>query len=689
ESIDYFVNNNFPPHPVKVFPIAQLADAFQFMGGARHIGKIIVSMEEEVQVAPPNHITFKEDGTYLITGGASGFGLAVASWMTTKGAKNLVLMSRSGTKTDEEKAVVEGMRKKGVNVMVAKADVSDKKDIDRVFKEIKNTMPPLRGIQHAAMVLDDGSIPEIDRDRYLKVFVPKAVGCWLLHEATKDVDLDHFVSYSSISAIYGNPGQVSYVGANSFLDNFSSYRRSLGLPAMTINWGVIGEVGFVARSGNVGGLLYKQGWKAFTLTQALSVLEQMLLTNPVQRVATDSDWEMIGSFYPHSATSSRFEHLVKEKELSEGGAAGTGDGALKTTLLEAKPEEQLEILLDQLKNTFARVLGTTVGKLDTSEPVTKYGLDSLMANQIRNWVQGNVAVDYSMMKIMKGPTMEEMSLQILGELTGQGVGENGEEQVKTELDKWIIRSKKIENPRMRLICLPYFAGGASVFTSWHELLPDDIEVCAVQFPGREERGDEKAYDDVFALVKKLGEVMEPLLTAPCAFYSHSSGAGIALELVRHLREKMNFTPFKFFVGGWRAPHLESPFKFLNAIHEDEVYKEKNIPNIKNHLRSLEIPEAVIENEEVFNEMLPSLRADILLGKKYKYYDSEPLECPLVAFAGTDDSVFSEDQIKEWGKHTSAEFTFERVEGGHLFCRDHKEELLSKLSEELDKKVTVS
>lgn len=686
ESIDYFVENKFPAHPVKIFPIAKLTDALQYMAGARHIGKIIVTMEGEVQVAPPEHIRFKENGTYIVTGGASGFGLAVANWMSQNGAINMVLVSRSGPKTDEEKAVIEKMKARGVNVMLPKCDVSKKEDVDRMFADIKKSMPPVKGIQHAAMVLDDGSIPEIDYNRYMRVFEPKAVGCWLLHEATKTMDLDHFVSYSSISAIYGNPGQVSYVGANSFLDNFSWYRRSLGLPATTINWGVIGDVGFVARSGKVGGLLYKQGWKTFTLQESLGILEEMLLNNPVQRVATDSDWEMIGNFYTHSAKSSRFEHLVREKELAGGAASGAGSGQLKTTLAEAKPEEQNEILLTNLKDTFARVLGTTSDKLSTTEPVTKYGLDSLMANQIRNWVQSNLNVDYSMMRIMRGPTMEEMTTQILEELSGATGTDTSQLEEKSELDKWIIRTRKIENPRLRLFCLPYFAGGASIFNSWHEFLPDDIEVCAVQFPGREERGNEKAYDDVFELVKKLGDVMEPLLTTPIAFYAHSSGAGVALELARYLRKEKDVTPVRFMVGGWRAPHLPSPFKFLDAIAEDEVYKEKNIPNIKGHLRSLEIPESVIENDDVFNEMLPALRADILLGKRYKFYEDTPLDCPLTAFAGTNDTVFTEDQIAEWKKHTSNSFSLKHVNGSHLFCRDNKEELLEILSMELSDQV---
>lgn len=692
DSIDFFIEHGFSPHPVTVFPIAKLADAFQYMGGARHIGKIIVSMEGNVDIAPPKEIKFDKNGTYLITGGASGFGLGVANWMTTRGCKNLVLLSRSGTKNEEEAAIVQQMRNNGVNVMLAMGSVDKQDDMDRIFKEIKRNMPPLKGVQHAAMVLDDGSIPEITHERYMKVFNPKALGCWILHVATKDMDLDHFVSYSSISAVYGNPGQVSYVGANSFLDNFSHWRRAQGLPATTINWGVIRDVGFVARSEKVGAnvneLLYKQGWKSFSLQQATTILENILLSNPVQRVATDSDWETIGNFFPHSATSSRFAHLVNEKKLNVGVGAGIGDGSLKTTLLESKSDEQQEILLDQLKDTFARVLGTTANKLDTSEPVTKYGLDSLMANQIRNWVQSNVGIDYSMMKIMRGPTIEEMTEQVLDELLGGGIIDDGESGAKSEIDKWIIRTSKVENPRLRLFCLPYFAGGASIFSTWHELLPDDIEVCAIQFPGREERGDEKAYDNAFELVAKLTEVMEPLLTVPCAFYAHSSGAGIALELARYLRKKLDVHLTQFMVGGWRAPHLDSPFQYLNAIDEDEVYKEKNIPNIKNHLRSLEIPESVIENDAVFNEMLPALRADILLGKKYVYYEDEPLECPLTAFAGKNDSVFSEDQIKEWSLHTSNEFKYKVVNGSHLFCRDNREELLAIVSEELSEKIIV-
>ncbi len=652
------------------------------MAGARHIGKIIISMEGEVRAAPPREIRFKEKASYMITGGCSGFGLAVADWMTSKGARNLVLMSRSGPKTDVEKNMISQIREKGVRVMIAKGDVSIREDVDRIMREVQEQMPPLKGIQHAAMVLDDGSIPEIDHDRYLKVFIPKAIGCWNLHEAIRDMEMDHFVLYSSISSVYGNPGQVSYVAGNSFLENFAQFRRSRGMAAMTINWGVLGDVGFVARSGNVGGLLYKQGWKTFTLKQSTDILEQMLLTNPVQRVATDSDWEMVGNFYPHSAKTSRFGHLIKEKELSAVSSSGSGDGGLRTTLKELAEEEQIDILGSRLRETFARVLGSSADKVDPGEPVTKYGLDSLMANQIRNWIQSSLAVDYSMMRIMKGPSLQEMTEQILEELNGQLSSGAGAGTEKSEMDKWVLRSKEIDNPRMRLFCLPYFAGGASVYSTWNDYLQEGIEVCAIQYPGREERADEEAIDNHLDLVKAIADAIDPLLNCPVAFYCHSAGAGIGLELARYLRREKGIQPVKFMVGGWRSPHLESPFKFLDAIADDEVYMDKNIPNIISHLRSLEIPESVLTNKELIDEMLPSLRADILLGKRYTYYEDEPLSCSITAFAGKEDSVFTEEQVKAWKKHTSGEFRYIRVNGSHLFCRDNKEELLEILSEEL-------
>jgi surfactin synthase thioesterase subunit len=446
---------------------------------------------------------------------------------------------------------------------------------------------------------------------------------------------------------------------------------------MTINWGVIGDVGFVARSEQVEASLSKQGWSRFSLPQATSALEKLLLQNPVQRACTDTDWERAGDFYPARPAASRFGHLMRERELG-GQGGGVGDGALRATLLSAPPTERSGILTTSLRDAVARVVGMAAEKVDPADPVTKLGLDSLMANQIRSWIHGNTGVDYSMMRIMRGPTLHELSSQLLDELGEASVSLPA--ATANDNERWLLRPRPVEKPRMQIFCFPYFAGGASVYAPWAAELPPDVEVSALQFPGREEREGEPAHDRIEDLVDKLAQLLDPLLDRPYIFYGHSGGAAVGYELVRKLRRDKKNLPAHFVVGGWRAPHLPNPFGLPEGLPESEVTKAENTEKIIAHLRRLEIPEAILQNRELMSRMLPSWRADILLGMRYKYQAEEPLPCPVTAVAGERDSVFGPEQIKAWEKHTRSQFTFKTVNGGHLFVRDNPHEVLKIIRE---------
>ncbi|HVJ18921.1 MAG TPA: SDR family NAD(P)-dependent oxidoreductase, partial [Polyangiaceae bacterium] len=613
EAMRFFEENAIPPHAVTTFPAARVADAFVTMAGARHTGKVAVSVADEILVSPPAEIAFKDAATYLVTGGASGFGLAVANWMTTKGARHLALLSRSGPKTDEERLQIQAMRARGVEVQLLEGDVTRREDVERVLEQIRRSMPPLAGIHHAAMVLDDGMIPELDAQRYFKAYRPKVLGAWNLHVATRDLPLDFFVQYSSVSAVFGVPGQANYAAANNFLDGLSQFRRSQGLASMTINWGALGDVGFVARAGHVEASLTKQGWNVFSLEQSTSVLETMMLQNPVQRAATDTNWEKVGEFFPARLNTSRFGHLMREKELG-GQAGGSGDGALRAMLLSAEPSQRSGILSTSLRDALARVVGMGAEKIDPADPVTKLGLDSLMANQIRNWIHGNTGVDYSMMRIMRGPTLHELTSQVLDELIGTSA--SAQTASDSSADRWLLRPRLVEKPRLRIFCFPYFGGGASVYAPWATELPSDVEVCAVQFPGREERETERAHDRIEELVDELAQLLAPLLDRPYVFYAHSAGAAVSYELVRRLRRDRKPLPLHLVVGGSRAPHLPSAFSVIEGLPEAEVLKRENSERIVAYMRRLEIPEGVLQNRELMHRMLPSLRADILLGMRY-------------------------------------------------------------------------
>ncbi|MCK5347145.1 MAG: SDR family NAD(P)-dependent oxidoreductase, partial [Candidatus Heimdallarchaeota archaeon] len=292
ELIELFNNKTFNAHPYHEYSISNVSDAFLFLSQSRHIGKVVVSMDEkEINVSPASSMEFKNEGSYLIIGGCSGLGLAIAEWMSKKGAGNLVLMSRSGAKNEEDKQKIKNIEDSGTGVAVVTGDVSDEADIKKVIKQIKDDMPALKGVIHSALVLDDAPLEEMTHERFMKAVNPKMLGTWNLHIATLDIPLDFFVMFSSISSIYGNPGQSNYAAANAFLDKLSFYRRGLGLPSNTINWGVIGEVGFVARTEKVNNILSSRGWQSFSLDESIGIFEKMLLQNFTQRMAAKIVWE--------------------------------------------------------------------------------------------------------------------------------------------------------------------------------------------------------------------------------------------------------------------------------------------------------------------------------------------------------------------------------------------------------------
>ena len=209
------------------------------MTQAKHIGKIVVDLLDPVVIPPLSEkkMTFSESGTYLITGGLGGFGLAVAKWLVEHGARNLVLMGRSGALSPTASSAIEAMKQAGAEVIVAKADVTDSEQLQRVLSEIP-PHAPLRGIIHGAMVLDDALVVQLNSERMHKAMAPKMIGAWNLHTQTLNTPLDFFILFSSFSSIVGNPGQGNYVAGCAFLDALADHRRAMNLPTLTLKLGI-------------------------------------------------------------------------------------------------------------------------------------------------------------------------------------------------------------------------------------------------------------------------------------------------------------------------------------------------------------------------------------------------------------------------------------------------------------------
>ena len=217
-----------------------------YRGKRRYVARFV----RQVLSAPrEREISYRQNATYLITGGLGGIGMWIASELVKCNARNLVLMGRSGL-TPSAQGPVDELRKNGANVVIVKADVSKRGDIERVLAQMSNSMPPLRGIIHAAGTVQDGVLLNLSWQSFLDVMAPKISGAWNLHALTKEMPLDFSSLCSSMASLTGSPGQGNYAAANAFLDGLAHYRQAVGLPALCINWGAWADVGMTRALGD-------------------------------------------------------------------------------------------------------------------------------------------------------------------------------------------------------------------------------------------------------------------------------------------------------------------------------------------------------------------------------------------------------------------------------------------------------
>jgi medium-chain acyl-[acyl-carrier-protein] hydrolase len=245
---------------------------------------------------------------------------------------------------------------------------------------------------------------------------------------------------------------------------------------------------------------------------------------------------------------------------------------------------------------------------------------------------------------------------------------------KPALNSWITIPRPNPAARLRLFCFPYAGAGASVFFTWPRMLPPDVEVAAVQLPGREARLAEKPYSDMLQLVDKLGEVLKPHLDVPFAFFGHSNGAIMGFELARLLRREGRALPLHLFLSGRMAAHVPIRHEPIYALPE---------PQFSEQLRRLEgTPEEILQNAEIMELIRPLLRADFSLAETYAYRPEAPLDVPISAYGGSTDPDVTEDDVRAWREHTTAAFTPRIFPGGHFFLNTGRADVLAHLSREL-------
>ncbi len=396
-----FESGALHPLPVRCFPIQEAQAAFRFMAQARHIGKIAL-------FAAPAQTGFSR-GTVLVTGGLGALGLRVARWLWERyRIANLVLVGRSGP-TEETSAEIERLRSEGAVVTIARVDVSDAPAVRAFMNSIPQDRP-LRGIIHAAGVLDDGIIAEQTPDRFVRVFGPKVQGAWNLYEATRHEPLAFFVFFSSVAGIFGNAGQSSYAAANAFLDGLAAQIRAAGIFASSLAWGPWDGGGMAAKLRDQDLVRLKRaGLLPMRVGEGLAIVEESLRLPNALLIPMNLDVAAL-------ARNDSIPPLVRGLVSSRVQVSTTVHTPPSSTMPLARvPEAQrFTHAMAAVRRVAAEVLGLSgQDAVPTDKSLFELGLDSLMTVELRNRIAKLLGVQLDANVIMQAPRPIELVAEIL------------------------------------------------------------------------------------------------------------------------------------------------------------------------------------------------------------------------------------------------------------------------------------
>lgn len=359
------------------YPLADAATAIRAMGAAEHIGKLVLDVPREgdsrVVVPAAQTVAFRGDGSYIISGGLGGLGLFVAERLAELGCGRIVLTGRSEP-GDAALAVLERIRLGGTEVEVCLGDISDSAAADRAVAVAASRGRPVRGVLHAAAIVEDAALANITDELITRCWAPKAAGAWNLHEATVDQPLDWFCMFSSAAAMVGSPGQGAYAAANSWLDAFSHWRRAHGLPATTIAWGAWAEIG-------KGQALAQNPAMAIAPSEGAYALESLLrLDRGYSGYAPTAGAPWLTEFAQHSTFAAAFRSLGETRSQSSAFLL-----ELRTLPTEEWGGRLRRLIVDQI----GVILRRTV---DPDRPIAEYGLDSLGVLEVRTRIEAETGV---------------------------------------------------------------------------------------------------------------------------------------------------------------------------------------------------------------------------------------------------------------------------------------------------------
>lgn len=404
------------PLPVTAFQLADIRAALRYMAQGRHTGKIVLRHPMLHTEAP---LAFRNDATYLITGGTSGLGLATAQWAAGRGAKTLLLIARSEPAQDAARALAE-LTQGGVAVHVWRADVGDAAQIRSVVERASRELPPLRGVIHAAGALADRTIRNMTWEDLETAMRAKVRGTVLLGEAVREQSLDFFVAYSSIAGLLGSPGQANHSVANAFLDAYVARIAPTIDSAMSIAWGPWGETGAAVRTDalkrnrerGLTPLSTAEGlaWLAHAFDRPATFLVGARIDQP-QVLAGARHQRLMQSLSAGSRPTASASATSESPHATNGQASA----ASLTALLAAEPVgARRAFVLSRIRNRVRTVLGLPASyAVEAQRPLGEMGLDSLLAIELRNVLGEDAGERLPATLLFDHPTIDSLTEYLL------------------------------------------------------------------------------------------------------------------------------------------------------------------------------------------------------------------------------------------------------------------------------------
>ena len=378
------------PLPLKVFEANQAIEAFRFMQQAKHVGKVVVLSPETVAIA--RKAAIRSNATYLITGGMGALGLQLAQWLVAEGATSLLSLGRQAPSPQAQQIV----EKLGISVQTMQADLADFSAVEQAFSTALQSAPPLKGVFHLAGQIEDGVLQQQTWPSFERVMAAKVAGTWHLHELTQDLELDHFVLFSSAASLVGSAGQINYAAANGVMDAIAHHRHQLNLPALSINWGAWANTG-LANSPAVKQRLTRAGVSVIAISPGMAALSYLMSHYEGAQAG------VLPGELARWTQAPTLERPTADTEITAKIQAVKGDSSAE------RLRQRTALISDYLQQQVALILGVEAASLnDFSSTFTELGLDSLTAVELRNRLQTGLDCSLPATLIYDYPTLTEL-----------------------------------------------------------------------------------------------------------------------------------------------------------------------------------------------------------------------------------------------------------------------------------------